>query len=168
LHAALRAVEGPRVKLRLIVVGRDKKDPMVVLANEYLDRIGHTFPITLVEIKEEPAREKTPVDRVRALEAERIKKALLPGEHLIALDERGKALSSREIADRLRAFSMEGRSQVAFVIGGPEGLDPALVKEAKESWSLSRLTLPHRLARLLLAEQIYRACTIIRGEPYHR
>jgi 23S rRNA (pseudouridine1915-N3)-methyltransferase len=156
------------VKLRLVVVGRDKRDPLCLAAGEYLERIAHHFPVELVEVKEEPARSSTPVDRVRAAEAERIRRAIGEGAFVIALDERGKELRSTEIADRLRRFSNDGRALVAFAIGGPEGLDPGFQKEANETWSLSKLTLPHRMARLVLAEQLYRACTILRGEPYHR
>jgi 23S rRNA (pseudouridine1915-N3)-methyltransferase len=157
------------VKIRLIVVGRDKRDPLVLASNDYLDRVSHSFPVMVVEVKEEPARSSAPADRIRALEAERIRKSFEPGDWRIALDERGTELRSEDIATKLRAYSMDGsRAKLAFVIGGPDGLDPELVKEANERWSLSRLTLPHRLARLVLAEQLYRACSILRGEPYHR
>jgi 23S rRNA (pseudouridine1915-N3)-methyltransferase len=157
------------VKIRLIVVGRDKKDPLVLASSDYLDRVSHSFPVDVVEVKEEPARASTPIERLRRAEAERIRKIFEPGEWRIALDERGSELRSEDVAKKLRAFSMDGsRSKLAFVVGGPNGLDPDLLKESNERWSLSRLTLPHRLARLVLAEQLYRACSILRGEPYHR
>ena len=156
------------MKLRLIVIGKDKNDPLCTVADGYLERLSHSFPCTLVELKEEPARASMPVDRVRALEAERIKKALLPGERVIALDERGKEQTSVELSKRLGTWAQEGRSAVALIIGGPNGLDPVLVASADERWALSKLTLPHRLARVLIAEQLYRAATILRGEPYHK
>ncbi len=156
------------MKLRVIVVGRDRGDALCEVASDYLTRLGRVFPTTLVEVKEEPARASNPVDRVRAIEAERLEKALLPGERVVALDERGKEHTSVELAQRMSRWADEGRSSVAFLIGGPNGLDPALVAKADERWALSRLTLPHRMARVLLAEQLYRATTIMRGEPYHK
>ena len=156
------------MKLRLVVVGRDRQDPLCLAAGEYLTRIERYYPIQLVEVREEPARASTPLDRVRQVEAERIRKALPDDAYWIVLDERGKELGSVDLAKRLGTWAGEGRSEIAFVIGGPGGLDPALAQAARERWSLSKLTLPHRLARLLLAEQLYRACTILRGEPYHK
>lgn len=156
------------MKLRLLAVGKDKHEPMNQAAAEYVARVAHYYPCELVEVKEEPARASTPVARVRAVEAERLGKAAGEGALLVALDERGKQLSSPELADRLARWAGEGRALVCFAIGGPNGLDPDFVQRAHERWSLSRMTLPHRLARLMLAEQLYRACTIIRGEPYHK
>lgn len=156
------------MKLKLVIVGRDKNDPLVEASLEYLKRIERYFPMELVELKEEPAKASMPVPRVKAVEAERIRKALGPDDYLVALDERGKEHTSVELASRLSRYANEGRQTIAFVIGGPNGLDAELVKSAKETWALSRLTLPHRLARLILAEQLYRACTILRNEPYHK
>jgi 23S rRNA (pseudouridine1915-N3)-methyltransferase len=155
------------VKLRLVVVGRDKNDPIVDKAGEFLDRLARYFPLELVEVKEEPARASTPIARVKAVEAERIQKAIGAGDWVIALDERGKEVTSIDLAKKLERFASEGKT-VTFVIGGPNGLDPDFAKRAREVWSLSKLTLPHRIARLIVAEQLYRAATIIRGEPYHK
>ncbi|MCC7385892.1 MAG: 23S rRNA (pseudouridine(1915)-N(3))-methyltransferase RlmH [Deltaproteobacteria bacterium] len=156
------------MRLRIIAIGRDKRDPTCALASTYIERIAHYHAIELIELKEEPAKGSTPIDRVRAIEATRIREALGPSDHWVALDERGKDLRSEEVAQRLRALAESAVKVVSFVIGGPNGLDPALLSSARERWSLSKLTLPHRLARLVLAEQLYRACTILRGEPYHK
>jgi 23S rRNA (pseudouridine1915-N3)-methyltransferase len=157
------------VRFRLIVVGKDKNEPIVEASAVYVERIARYFPIDVLELKEEPAKATTPIARVRAIEAERIEKALGDDAYAIALDERGKELTSIDFANRLKKWANEGKSTVAFVIGGPNGLDPDFAqKRAKEQWSLSRMTLPHRIARLLFAEQLYRACTIMRGEPYHK
>jgi 23S rRNA (pseudouridine1915-N3)-methyltransferase len=156
------------VKLRLIIVGRDRNDPIVQAADEYVERIRRYFPIEVVEVKEEPLRKGTPIDRVKRAEAERIQNALKEGEHLVLLDEHGKQHTSEEVAKRLSTFSRDGIGNIAFVVGGPVGLDPEFLRTAKEKWSLSKMTLPHRIARLILAEQLYRACTILRGEPYHK
>ncbi len=155
------------MKLRLVVVGRDKNDPLCRIADEYLGRLNHYLPTELVEVKEEPRTKNVAVDRVKAAEAERLKKAV-GSDYLITLDERGRQYTSVELAERLDRFNRDAIQSVAVVIGGPSGLDPALVKGARESWSLSKLTLPHRLVRVLIAEQLYRACTILRGEPYHK
>jgi 23S rRNA (pseudouridine1915-N3)-methyltransferase len=156
------------VKLRVVVVGKDKNEPMCEAAREYVARIARYIPAELVEVKEEPAKASTPLARVRQVEAERLDKALGQGDYLIALDERGKEMTSLELARRIERFANEGRQSIAFVIGGPGGLDPEFVRRAKETWALSKMTLPHRVARLMLAEQLYRACTIMRGEPYHK
>lgn len=156
------------VRLRFIVVGKDRRDPVVEVADQYLARIGHYFPAELVEVKEEPLKRHSAVERVKAEEAARLERALLPGEHVIALDERGREVTSVELAEKLGRLASAGTGSVALVIGGPSGLDPAFVQRAQERWALSRLTLPHRIARLVATEQIYRACTILRGEPYHK
>jgi 23S rRNA (pseudouridine1915-N3)-methyltransferase len=156
------------VKLKLVAVGRDKNEPICQAAAVYLERLAHHFPSELIEVKEEPARASVPVARVRLAEAERIRKVLGPDDLMIALDERGKELSSIDLANRLARWAQEGRQSIAFVVGGPNGLDPEFVRQASERWSLSKFTLPHRIARLIIAEQLYRASTILRGEPYHR
>jgi 23S rRNA (pseudouridine1915-N3)-methyltransferase len=150
------------------VVGRDKNDPIVQAADEYVERIRRYFPIEVVEVKEEPLKKSMPVDRVKRAEAERIQKVLKDGEHFVLLDERGKELLSEEVAKRLDSWSQRSLGSIAFVVGGPSGLDPDFLRAASERWALSRMTLPHRIARLILAEQLYRACTILRGEPYHK
>lgn len=93
----------------------------------------------------------------------------LPERHLVwALDERGKQLSSEELAQNLKKQMNAGAQGIAFLIGGADGLPAPLIARADFHWSLGRLTLPHRLARLVLVEQLYRALSIVRGEPYHR
>ena len=156
------------MKLRLLIVGRDRNDPIVIAADEYVDRIRRYFPIEVVEVKEEPLRKGTPIERVKRAEAERIQRALRGGEHVVLLDQGGKQLTSEDVAKRLASFSRDGIGSIAFVVGGPVGLDPEFLRSANERWSLSKMTLPHRIARLILAEQLYRACTILRGEPYHK
>lgn len=88
-------------------------------------------------------------------------------DYLVALDERGKQLSSKKLADFIQARANESTRKIVFLIGGAYGLDEAVLKRANYKWSLSELTFPHQLVRLILAEQIYRACSIIRNEKYH-
>lgn len=156
------------MKLRIVVVGRDKNEPILAAADEYVGRIKRYFPVEVVEVKEEPLKKSTPVNRVKRREAERIQKVVEGASHVVALDERGKALDSRDVAGRLDALAQSGIGTVAFVVGGPAGLDADFLRSAQERWSLSKMTLPHRIARLILSEQLYRACTILRGEPYHK
>jgi 23S rRNA (pseudouridine1915-N3)-methyltransferase len=155
------------VKLRLIVVGRDRNEPLVEAAEGYRARLQHYFSTELVELKETPLKNAS-VEQVKKEEAAKIREALQPGERWIVLDERGKEQTTMELAERLRRAQDEGQKSLTLVIGGPSGLDPQLIKEAHERWALSKLTLPHRMARLLLCEQLYRAGTILRGEPYHK
>ena len=156
------------VKLRLIVVGRDRNDPLCQAADAYLARMERTFEIEVVELKEVPLRKSSSVDKVMADEAERIRKALSPRDRTIVLDKSGRSFTSEGIAERLDWAMQGGLQSLAFVIGGPSGIHPSLISEADEKWSLSKLTLPHRLARLLLSEQLYRGLSILRNEPYHK
>ena len=104
---------------------------------------------------------------MRRSEAQKIRTALRAGQHVIVLDESGKTLSTRQLSGHLRRW-IDAGTNVALVIGGADGLDPALRKEAAECWSLSALTLPHGLVRLLVLEQVYRAWSILSNHPYHR
>lgn len=151
-----------------MIVGRDRKDPLVLAADAYLERVERSFGIEVTELKESPARPSIPVERTKKEEAAKILSALSKDDYVIAFDERGRSLVSKEIAERVGRLASEGRSSVGLVIGGPNGLDPSVLERAHETWSLSRLTLPHRLARLVMSEQLYRACSILRGEPYHK
>jgi 23S rRNA (pseudouridine1915-N3)-methyltransferase len=113
------------------------------------------------------ARRHAGTPRAKEEEAEALLARVGARDHVVALDERGKAYTSVELARRLAAW-MEGGRDVALLVGGPDGLAEAVLARAGERLSLSRLTLAHRLARLVLVEQLYRAFTILRGEPYHR
>lgn len=100
-------------------------------------------------------------------EGEIILQWLRPEDYMVALDERGKMLSSEGLAQLLQQRATESTKNVVFLIGGAFGIDDAVIKKAKLTWSLSQLVFPHQLVRLILAEQVYRACTIIRNEKYH-
>lgn len=134
---------------------------------DYARRMPPDLPLMLAEIK--PGHRAAGEDgtRARQLEAERILAATPAGATLVALDERGVQPSTRELAGWLSGWMEEGVSP-AFVIGGADGLDPGLKARAGRLLGLSRLTLPHALVRVLLAEQLYRAACIIKGHPYHR
>lgn len=134
---------------------------------EYARRMPRELPLELAEIKPEPRTTGKTVEAMMAAEAKRIEAALPARCRRVALDERGETLDTRALADRLGQWQTEG-DDVAFLIGGPDGLDPELKRGAHERLRLSSLTLPHGLARVVLAEALYRAHSLRCGHPYHR
>jgi 23S rRNA (pseudouridine1915-N3)-methyltransferase len=134
---------------------------------EYRKRLSHELPLELVEIK--PGQRGKGRDDARAIadEGAAVLAALPRDIHVIALDGRGKTWSSEDLADQLTSWRMAGRD-LAFLIGGPDGHAADVLARADQRWSLGALTLPHMLVRLVLAEQLYRATTIVAGHPYHR
>ena len=120
----------------------------------------------MTTVKTEPRASKT-LDTLYAAERARIEAAIPKGTRIVALDERGTALTTVALADKLKAWQLGG-TDVALVIGGPDGLDPALRQAAHERIRLSDLTLPHAMVRVLLIEQLYRAWSINANHPYHR
>ncbi len=153
------------MKLRVLAVGRDRSGLYAPAVEEYAARIARYVPFELVEVPE--ARRHAGTPRAKEEEAEGILRRLRPGERLVALDERGAEETSAVFARRVGGWLAGGRD-VALAIGGADGLAPAVLERAEAKLALSRLTLAHRLARLVLAEQLYRALTILRGEPYHK
>lgn len=134
---------------------------------EFAKRLPRDCPLELLEVKAEPRTTgKTPA-AMMAAEAERLRAALPTRRRLVVLDERGDDISTRQLSQRLARW-MEGGDDVAFVIGGPDGLDPAFKDEAHEKLRLSSLTLPHAMVRPLLAEALYRAWSLLNNHPYHR
>lgn len=107
------------------------------------------------------------IDRLRRQEGEKIMAAIPRGAHIVALEVGGRQWSTEQLSSRIGQWMGEGRD-VALLVGGPDGLDPPLSLRADEQWSLSTLTLPHPLVRVVIAEQIYRAWSILKGHPYHR
>ena len=132
-----------------------------------LQRLRRYFSVEVVEVAEEDMTRRSH-EEVLSAEASRLLKRIPSGAYVIALDrEKGKALSSEDLAQRLTTLGVSGRSHIAFLIGGPLGLSPELLGEADEVLSFGRMTLPHALARVVLLEQLYRAAKIERGEKYH-
>jgi 23S rRNA (pseudouridine1915-N3)-methyltransferase len=134
---------------------------------EYAKRMPREAPLELVAVKAEPRNSGKPVAALMAAEAERLR-AALPGQcRRVVLDEHGDDITTDKLARRMAGWAREG-DDVAFVIGGPDGLDPAFKKSAHETLRLSSLTLPHGLVRVILAEALYRAVSLLKGHPYHR
>ncbi len=151
------------MRLAIIAVGRLRQGPERELFEHYSGRIGWTM-----EVKEVEEKRPLPPPRLIAREAELLRAALPRGAVRVALDRGGRMLSSEEFARRIADWRDSGVGDVAFMIGGADGLEPALVKEAELSVSFGAVTWPHLLMRGLLAEQLYRAQQILAGHPYHR
>ena len=151
------------MRIGLFAVGRLKAGPEKDLAARYLDRFAKAGPA--VGLNE--SRASNAETRKRE-EAAQLEKALADGSLLILLDERGKALDSESFATLLGAFRDGGKRDLMLAIGGADGLDPALHARADAVLCLGKMTWPHQLARILIAEQLYRAVTILAGHPYHR
>ena len=151
------------MRVTIAAVGRDRSGPTRDLFDDYCRRCP--WPIRLLEVS---PRTTGPPERRLAEEAQRLSSTLARDAVLIALDENGRALTSRAFATKVGGWQRQGRSDLVFLIGGPDGLDPALIQRADLVLTLGRMTWPHRLARVLLAEQLYRAATILSGHPYHR
>ena len=146
------------LKLRIVCVGRRARDPLLDAADRYLERLTRFARASI-----ERVREGT-IDSERDAIAARLKGS----GRIIALDEHGKQSTSQQVATQLAQWERDGVKEVAFLIGGANGLHPELKKAAGQTMALSQMTLPHRLAQVVLLEQLYRAFTIVRRQPYHR
>ena len=155
------------MKARLIATGERAPAWVAQGFGEYQKRLSHWLPLELIEI--EPGLRGKGRDPQRAIEDEgrRVLAALPKNARVVALDVPGRQLSSEQLAQRLEFWRSQGRD-LAFLIGGPEGHAPDARAAASELWSLGPLTLPHMLARLVVAEQLYRAAAMLAGHPYHR
>ena len=161
---ARRAEGDAALKLRVAAIGKDRSGLFAPAVQEYAKRLGHYTRFELIELPE--VKGKTP-DESRRKEAAALLARKGPQDWVIALDERGKQITSPELATFLQQAQLNARD-VFCVIGGDEGLDESVRAQAKLVLGLSRMTLPHRLARVVLVEQLYRAFTLIKGEPYHK
>ncbi len=155
------------MKLVLLAVGHRMPAWIDAGFAEYAKRMPKSAVLTLVEIKPESRSSGTSTARLTEIEAKRIRVALPSRSMKVVLDERGGACTTRELSQRLEEWRMAGRD-VAFVIGGPDGVHAELREEADWLWSLSPLTLPHGLVRVIVAEQLYRAWSLTQNHPYHR
>ena len=152
------------MKIILLTVGSVKTPYVKQGVFEYAKRLKRYASFEIVPIKEGKAA--LPKDGVLRREAFAIRKSLAKGDFIVVLTDHGKEFSSREFSGFIEKVFSGGKKRIVFVIGGPYGLDPGLVQEADMEMSLSRMTLPHEICALFFVEQLYRAFTIIKGEPY--
>ncbi len=154
------------MKTLLIWVGKTTNKHFVAGIADYVDRIGHYMPFDVVTIPELKNTKNLTEEQQKTTEGELILKQLQPTDTVVLLDEHGKEYRSVDFARWLEQKRNTAR-RLVFIIGGPYGFSPAVYQRAQEMLSLSKMTFSHQMIRLTFTEQIYRACTIIKGEPYH-
>ena len=155
----------------IICVGKLKERYWQEAVKEYSKRLGSYCTLQIIELKESPLRANPSAadeEAVKEAEGREILRRIKDGDHVITLEIKGKKLSSEQLADKIKALSLEGKSDVAFVIGGSLGLDPAVSARADYKLSFSDMTFPHQMMRVILLEQVYRGFKINRGEAYHK
>lgn len=153
--------------IHLIAVGHRMPDWVEAGYAEYAKRMPPESKIKLVEIAAGKRNKNSDIKRLTQQEGEKMLAAIPKGSKIIALDVLGKACSTEELAKELKNWQASGQD-IALLVGGPEGLAEDCLKQAQQKISLSNLTLPHPLVRVVLAEQLYRATTILKGHPYHK
>ena len=152
------------MRFRIIWTGKTRDARLRALIEDYAERLSHFVRCEVTEIKERGRTDKTGIDN----ETKRISDALRSGSLTVLQDPAGAEWTSHELAAQVKSWEDNGVKEVAFVIGGPNGFGPELLARADKRWSLSRLTLTHEMARVLLLEQLYRAYTIVHGLPYQK
>ncbi|MCF1713239.1 23S rRNA (pseudouridine(1915)-N(3))-methyltransferase RlmH [Flavihumibacter sp. RY-1] len=152
------------MKIILSSFGKQQEASTKEALDDFTRRVTRYFPC---EWKLHPPSKLTDPTLIKKQEAQIILQQLQPDDYLVLLDERGKNISSPELAELIQGRANESRRQLIFLIGGAYGVDSSVQQRANFTWSLSKLVFPHQLVRLLLAEQVYRACTILRNEKYH-
>lgn len=154
------------MKTILVQVGKTVNKHFIACINDYVERINHYMPFDVVTIPELKNTKKLSEEQQKQAEGELILKQLQPSDTVILLDEHGREYRSIEFASWLEQKQQTSR-RLIFIIGGPYGFSPAVYARADEQLSLSKMTFSHQMIRLTFTEQLYRACTIIHGEPYH-
>jgi 23S rRNA (pseudouridine1915-N3)-methyltransferase len=155
------------VKIQLWAIGKNHEYYVIEGVNDFTGRIANYYPVQWIIIAPPKDAGLLRESDLKKKEAALILKNLKREDCLIVLDSRGKSLSSEDLALFIQARASERSRNLVFLIGGAYGVDDQLLKRAQYTWSLSSLTFPHQLVRLILAEQLYRACTITRNEKYH-
>ncbi len=152
------------MRFRIIWTGKTRDARLRALIDDYAERLSHFVRCEVTELRELGRTDKAGIDK----ETRRITDALRPGAVTVLLDPEGSEWTSQQLADKVRSWESSGIKEVAFIIGGPHGVAPELTTRVDKRWSLSRLTLTHEMARVLLLEQLYRAYTIVHGLPYQK
>ena len=155
------------MKLSLWSIGKANESYVKEGVDDFTKRLSKYFPVEWQIIAPPKNAGLLSEADLKKKEGEMILQALKPDDYLIALDERGKSFTSEGLAQLLQQRATESTKNIVFLIGGAFGIDNSVLQRSKVKWSLSQLTFPHQLVRLILAEQLYRACTILRNEKYH-
>lgn len=153
--------------IRLLAVGNKMPSWVEQGFEEYAKRFPPSCHIELIEIPPEKRTRQSDIKRLTEREGEKILSQIKPGHRVMTLDVKGQSWSTEELAKQLEKWQHDGR-HIDMLIGGPDGLSAACTQKADIRWSLSPLTLPHPLVRIVIAEQLYRAVTILQNHPYHR
>lgn len=153
--------------IRILAIGTKMPSWVTEGYNEYAKRFPPSCKLELIEIPAEKRAKQSDLKRLTQREGEKILSTIKPNNRVIALDVHGQPWNTLQLSEHLKVWHLEGRN-IDLLIGGPDGLAPDCLKKAETKWSLSPLTLPHPLVRIVLAEQLYRALTIMQGHPYHR
>jgi len=155
------------IQITIVTVGKRAPDWIQSGFNEYKKRLSHEIPLQLIEIAPARRSKNSVEERIQQEEAQAILKALPQHGYIIALDENGRTQNTLKLSTHLDKWINDGE-HVCLIIGGADGLHQSVIQAANETWSLSAHTLPHALVRVILAEQMYRAWSILKGHPYHR
>lgn len=155
------------MRITLLLIGKTEEAYLREGISKYLNRLRHYARIDFVEIPELKNTKALGPEQQKAKEAETILKKLLPADQVILLDEKGTTLTSQQFAEYLDKKALSSVSNLVFVVGGPYGFDESVYRRANDKIALSRMTFSHQMVRLFFTEQLYRAFTIIKGEPYH-
>ena len=153
------------MKLTLLLCGKTREKHVLDGMQEYLKRIQHYYKLELIESAD--VKNIADAELQKEAEAEKLLKHINPGDFLVLLDEKGKEFSSRQFAEFIEKKAETGTKNIVFTVAGAYGAHTKLLKRVDIKISLSKMTFPHQLVRLIIAEQLYRACSIIRKEPYH-
>lgn len=155
------------MKVTFLVVGRTIDKHLTTLINDYAERVRHYVPFEMVVVPELKNTKALSAEQQKERESELLQKQLRPGDHIVLLDEGGREFRSMEFAAYLEKKQAQAARRLVFIVGGPYGFAPAIYALANEKVSLSKMTFSHQMVRLFFVEQLYRAMTILRGEPYH-
>ena len=155
------------MRIHLLAVGTKMPDWVVTASKDYASRMPPHCQLLIREIPQEKRGKNADLQRIRQAEGEQLLAAIPGGARVVALDVQGKAWSTEQLSGQLDNWMQSGQD-VALLIGGPEGLSPACLQRADTKWSLSNLTFPHPLVRIIVTEQLFRAWSILANHPYHR
>lgn len=155
------------MRITLLCVGKTDDSQLVAIVDKFQQRLKHYVPFRMVSIPDVKNTKHLRTDQQRAREADTILKQLSPGDHVVLLDERGKEYRSVDFAAYLNKLMVGSMQHVVFVVGGPFGFEETVYQRANSRLSLSKMTFSHQMVRLFFVEQLYRAFSILKGEPYH-